>query len=142
MWSGLAVVSSGYYMVFRSGYPTTLSTAAQNVFVGTGALQLVSQVALVVAIRVSKSVWYHMVCASILFYAAALMPAINRAPQIFHFPDSDAFTWAIMPLGFIFVYFSISHHAKQMMRSQYSSSSSTVRTGARTGREVDDGQSD
>ena len=87
---------------------------AQNVFVVTGIFQLGVQVAMIYAIRYTKSVWYHMVLACILFYAAALMPALNRLPQILHFEDSDAFTFAIMPLGILFVYFAIRSYAKQM----------------------------
>lgn len=114
MFSGLAVVLTGYYMVFRRGYSTGISTTAETVFVVTGAFQLVVQGAMVYAMRLHQSTWYHMVCASILFYGAALMPALNRLPQILHLADSDAFTFAIMPLGAVFVCFSIYYHAKKM----------------------------
>ena len=80
----------------------------------TGAVQIVLQIILVLAIRYYQSVWYHMVCANVLFYAAALMPAVNRAPNIFHFPDSDTFTITIMPLSVIIIYFSIRYYARQM----------------------------
>lgn len=114
IWSGVAVVLTGYYMVFRRGYATALSTAAENVFVVTGTFQIVVQVAMLYAIRVMKSPWYHMVCASVLFYGPALMPAANRLPQILHFQDSDAFTFAIMPIGPVLIYFSILYFSKKM----------------------------
>jgi hypothetical protein len=112
VWSGFAVVLSGYGIVLSG--KSRLSTTAQNIFLGTGAMQIVVQVALVYFIRYAKSVWYHMVSACVLFYATALMPAINRAPNIFHFQDSDTFTIVIMPFGAVFTYFAIRYYARQM----------------------------
>jgi hypothetical protein len=37
---------------------------------------------------------------------------LYRAAQIFHFPDSDAFTFAILPMGCIFVYTAIYLYSK------------------------------
>jgi hypothetical protein len=112
VWSGFAVVLSGYWIVLSG--KSRLSTTAQNIFLGTGAMQIAVQVALVYFIRYAKSVWYHMVSACVLFYATALMPAVNRAPSIFLFQDSDTFTIVIMPFGAVFVYFAIGYYARRM----------------------------
>uniref|UniRef100_A0A7S3KW12 Cytochrome b561 domain-containing protein n=1 Tax=Amphora coffeiformis TaxID=265554 RepID=A0A7S3KW12_9STRA len=114
MWSGAAVVGTGFFMVFRQGYEVSISTTAQNTFIGTGLFQLVIQVGMIWAIRYAGNVWYHMMLACFLFYGAALMPAVNRMPQIFHFPDSDAFTFAILPLGTILIYFAIAYYSRKM----------------------------
>jgi len=113
--SGFFVVLSGYVIVLTGR--SSLSSTANALFLGTGAMQIVVQVLLVVAMRFYQSAWYHMVCACVLFYGCTLMPAVNRAPQIFGFPDSDAFTFAIIPLGFLFIFFAIFFHSRPMMRA-------------------------
>lgn len=120
MWSGTAVVGSGYYMVLNQ--ESQLSDTASTLFMSTGAFQVALQVGMVVAIRYYKAVWYHMMMACILFYAAALMPAVNRAPNIFHFPDSDTFTIAIMPLALVLTFFAIRYYSIQMDKSHSSGS--------------------
>lgn len=137
-WMGWSAVISGFFVVL-TGYVivllgnSTLSQTANIVFMSTGAFQVVVQILLVVCIkyldkakstgagaggRGSSAVWYHMVCGSVLFYACALMPAINRAPQIFGFPDSDTFTFAILPLGFILIFISVCYYSRQMKLEQ------------------------
>ena len=59
----------------------------------------------------------------VFFYGAALMPDVNQLPQILHFADSDAFTFAIMPLGAILIYFVIGNYSKKMKPNDVSSSS-------------------
>jgi len=112
MMSGTFVVVTGYVLVLTGN--SSLSHAAEITFMATGAMQILFQGCLVFAIRVKKSTYYHMLSACVLFYVCALLPALNRLPQIFGFADPEWFPAVIVPIGVALSSISIGYYAQKM----------------------------
>ena len=107
--SGTFVVASGYWIVLKD--ESSLSTMAQNLFLGTGALQVLMQVFMVYFIR-RQRVFLHIVSANVLFYTCAFLPALNRLPNIVGFEDFEWWPVIIAPVGVALAALSIYSYAK------------------------------
>jgi hypothetical protein len=118
--SGTFVVVTGYVLILTG--QTQLSVTAQRVFMAVGAFQIIVQAALVFFVR-RQGIHNHMVAANILFYSCAFLPALNRAPQIFGFPDGDIWTIIAIPIGFVLTFISIYYYARKMEREKSSETS-------------------